>query len=639
MEASFSLCSAHKTNELSYCSNCKTIVCEDCIQGHNAHNILTLNSLAADYKTCIQKFKGELFENIHKNIMSFKDYKKEVNRDIEVVITNLEKQIALLLKELHDHFQREREGIDNLCESIVKRFEDQEQCEEFNEDLEIIDKVIANTDKYTIQQITNKSLNDKYENKKSIIEKLNKEIDLVKIRVQNLINDYKDKERLLSFDSQYSFYYLSEIQLNEIIKIKEYEQALQVLAAEMLAIKEQSNKLKEEIKMLIQEQATLQEHTHSLYKENEMLKESVTASINKITELEQGAVGLIKETKRIQSEIKSLELLKKTKEELLIKVSDDLNKKLAQEPNKTDITAITFKEIDELNNASVLYVYETNFQVLIVYNFNMEKSVSIDAKDYGMVSNYGAVQVRNDFYAAGGFDTATVKFSRRLIKISFINFEEIKKESKKDMILGKSQHKLIQLDRKTLYSLGGKSRNANYVAECERYDIEEDKWNPAPNLNEAKLNVAATSFNHVLIYAFGGNRGKISNLVERLDARDLSLGWKVLKFNGAVNAVAREEAGCFQISTDWILIFGGIESSTGCTDEVFIMDVVRNEITKHKNKLCKKEWFAMRTPIRIAEGLIFTIGNFGLDLHVYDKVSMGWGMIEETSWIDLSKTQ
>jgi hypothetical protein len=208
--------------------------------------------LPGDYRRCIEKFKEELVEDMNKSLIFMQGYKEEANRNIEVVISNLERQITHLLKELHNHFQKEKEEIGEMYESIMKRLEEQKECEEFNEELEIIDKLINNTDQQLIQQITNKSLNDKYENKKSIIQKLAREITLVKIRVQNLINNYNDKERFLVFDSQYSFDYLSRIQLNEIMKIKDYEQELKVMIAEVFSTKEESNKLKEEIKTLIQ---------------------------------------------------------------------------------------------------------------------------------------------------------------------------------------------------------------------------------------------------------------------------------------------------------------------------------------------------------------------------------------------------
>ena len=43
---------------------------------------------------------------------------------------------------------------------------------------------------------------------------------------------------------------------------------------------------------------------------------------------------------------------------------------------------------------------------------------------------------------------------------------------------------------------------------CERYQVQEDKWYKIASLNRAKNGVAACTFDQMHLYAFGGWNGK-----------------------------------------------------------------------------------------------------------------------------------
>jgi len=65
------------------------------------------------------------------------------------------------------------------------------------------------------------------------------------------------------------------------------------------------------------------------------------------------------------------------------------------------------------------------------------------------------------------------------------------------MLIPKTKHKMVSLNYRHIYCIGGKSKDKKFLNSCERYDIEENKWEQAPVLNEAKLNVGAVAVNGV----------------------------------------------------------------------------------------------------------------------------------------------
>jgi len=638
---SYAICDLHKGSVLLFCFQCKVIVCNECLEDHNknGHKTQTLSNIAFEYQNCISKYKEEVSVSVIKKLTFLRNYKEEIIANIKVATVNLKKRINLLLEQLHSHLQQQEKSIEDKLNTILENLEQQSLCSEFDSDLRIVENITSQANQIEIINITTKTLDDKHKYKQSVIQHLEQDIHILKTNADKLINDCKDKEQLLKFNNQYLFNILSKIQLDQIKIIQEYELTMQEIVEEVKAKKEESIRFREEVELLIKEKYRLKEKIEALNKENKELREKVMALNEFMVGLGNNVERLNEEIKRLQTEINSYESIKKEKEELYIRVSEKFNHKILDESTKiAELGDLPFKEIDELSNSSILYVFDIKFHTLMLYNFSAKNYVSIPTKDYGICSNCGSVQVYDDLYIAGGFDIASLRFSRCTVKISLIGLEKVIKEQKKDMLLGKSQHKLITIDRKTLYSIGGKSRNVDYVSECERYNIEENKWDLAPNLNEAKINVAAIPFNNHLIYVFGGNKGKVTNTTELLDTRNLSCGWKILKLNGQTNGIAKEEAGCFQISIDQILIFGGVEEKTGSTDEVYIVNVSTCQIMKSKSRLCKKEWFAMRTPIRTIEGLIFIPGNFNLDFHIYDKKSMGWSIIEENAWMNSSQS-
>ena len=236
-------------------------------------------------------------------------------------------------------------------------------------------------------------------------------------------------------------------------------------------------------------------------------------------------------------------------------------------------------------------------------------------KDANIFDNFCAIQIRDEFLISGGFHPINIEYSKKTIKISLEDLKEIKIDKKADMILAKALHKLVMVDIKTIYSLGGKADGKKYIKKCERYNVDENKWEPAPDLTEGKFSISATSLKETFIFVFCGNKGAISNVIESLNTKEKREKWKVFKLLNTGSWALRSEIGCYHWGDNQILLFGGIQKHSGCTDEVHIFDVEKKTITEQTQKMQKKEWFLRVSPISLLDGSICIIGHFAKDIH------------------------
>ena len=182
-------------------------------------------------------------------------------------------------------------------------------------------------------------------------------------------------------------------------------------------------------------------------------------------------------------------------------------------------------------------------------------------------------------------------------------------------------------------SVGGKSNEQKFSNECEKFDIEENKWSSEPSLNEMKLNVAAIAFQSTIIYVFGGLKAKSSNYFEILDTKAIPKVWNLIKIQDKENLINKEGMGCFQVLTYKIILFGGIQANKGLSDDVTIFDIESRTMEKMAIKLPKKEWFALSMPLRLCEGSVAITGNFSCDIHIFNKKNKLWEIINTSQWM------
>eukprot|EP01022_Parablepharisma_sp_SALTPOND_P024143 TRINITY_DN530_c0_g3_i1.p2 TRINITY_DN530_c0_g3~~TRINITY_DN530_c0_g3_i1.p2 ORF type:complete len:682 (+),score=76.35 TRINITY_DN530_c0_g3_i1:3879-5924(+) len=623
-------CSSHKGRSFSYCRSCKSILCEECSSSHvdNKHEIKDARTIALKYKDRVIQYNDELSNQIKAGTLWLQKYQLETQSATEKVVVDLEAGLSAFMKLIRDEALARENGIHEEISGILKALEREALCSDYNQELEIIEKAITDKDQSQIFLLKKESIGEKYKVKKGQISGLLQNAMKTKEKLQGFIRDCKETLDIFHMWGNNSTARLMEVYERKISEIKECEDRLYEKTQQLYRQLEKNTQIVLENTILVSEKTDLKNSIKALKMHQDELTSRIEVLRDSCVEMERKTNILAHNVADKKSEIQNLESVIKSKQELL----SNLSKQLITGPQKAAIESINYKEMQLLLQSNVIYIFDQKSCVLFIYHFDMKRPLMVKAAEYGIPSNHDSVQIRNDLYITGGFDTAQMQFSKSTLKVSFIDMENVKKEPKANMLLPKSQHKLVMLDARTIYSLGGKSKDKKFLSYCEKYNMEQDKWESAPSLNESKLNIAATAFNGTFIYAFGGFKGTYSNAIEFLNAAKPGEKWRTLKLASCGGWIGKDEAGCFQTSEKEILIFGGIDGSAGCTDDVFILNIEKRVVTKHSKKLCKKEWFTMRTPVRLANGTVCIAGYFANDIHIYKNENMTWTLLEEKDW-------
>eukprot|EP00826_Nyctotherus_ovalis_P008938 TRINITY_DN1232_c0_g3_i2.p1 TRINITY_DN1232_c0_g3~~TRINITY_DN1232_c0_g3_i2.p1 ORF type:complete len:651 (+),score=206.56 TRINITY_DN1232_c0_g3_i2:201-2153(+) len=632
------VCDPHEGYNFFYCKNCKAALCENCKQGHveAGHNISDAASYAFKFKERIAKFKSDHVNEINLGEVKLKKYQLEVQNTIERALLGFDLRIANYLKIIRDKMGRRKDKLYGEFIDILKKLGEEVKCNEYNEELGKIGSIIENIDQSKISQLKKKDLHKKYTDKKEQMNNLFRQGRKTLEKSKSFVRDCKEMEETFKMYEQATLNNLTKIYEKEILKIKECEirlndrlQELQRETDKYSQVLQESQNILREKQSLEKEVQALEDHRRDLIPDIDSLKARLLAIKRNIEELEEE-----NKSKQIQSNtLDSLIAQKKMKMKSVDTLDGEERKKLGI------VVEMDYNQVKLAFDSHMLYIFDQKLITLFVYNFTLKFIFKFNVRDFKIASNCSCVQVGDDFYVSGGFDTYNVQFSKSTQKISFKSEQDLSTEKKAEMSMGKSQHKLVMLNLSYIYSLGGKSKDKKFLNMCERYDMNNNKWENGPALSEAKLNVGATSMNGCAIYAFGGFKGVYCATIEVLDLNTDSKDknkWKAIKLGNANGWAARNEVGCFQCSDREILVFGGIDITGGCNDEIFKFDVKDKTIAKTAWRLSKKEWFTMATPVRIKDD-VYVAGFFGNEIHMYspndsDPNASVWSMATTKDW-------
>jgi hypothetical protein len=334
-------------------------------------------------------------------------------------------------------------------------------------------------------------------------------------------------------------------------KIQEIKQSNQILEDKLQQLKE-----------AIKTNAQLFEQNALLISEKDLLKQKIKALTNKY-EVMQNDYNTLKENYKEQETLREeLDKVLTQKKydiaslDVLIKMREDLyyKEECKYSSASKDLVA---EETDLLLYSDIIFIPNQKLERIFIYHFGTGKSSSFEIKKHEVFSNFGAAQIRDSLYIGGGFNFIKGAFSQSTIKVTAVDFTNIKIESKTDMILPNSSHKFLMLDIRTIYSIGGTAKHEKHINTCESYDIGNNTWKVAASLNETRVNVGAVGIDCRVIYVFGGLKGGNSNFIESLDILTINSAWQIIKSHIPEHFKAEEGLGCYQASDNEVMIFGG----------------------------------------------------------------------------------
>ncbi len=628
-------CATHKGKQFSYCRSCKLVVCEDCSSRHveRKHDVRDAATIANECRTKIQTYRGEAVNQTKEEIVRLSNLQDDVqaaaNKSIAELISALDKFVVSIREKALEH-KRELEGaIAGLIESLSR----EALCSEYDSDLALAEKVLKQgAEQEELRQLRKAKTKEKYNVKKKTIEALLHGKETIVQRQETFLRNCRDTVDMLLLWERYSAGHLSVFHQQKMLEIQECDEAL-IMRGQLIGEKLRTNtELMAGNRALVLEKCELNERIEALRTREAGLRSKVAALEIHCNEVLPKVHILEQTVKDRREEISNLNGVIKVREEALKKplayAFPSLVPHAAQGPGTSGLVSFQHEQI--LLQSKLIFIYEPKTAFMNVYHLEMKKSFSISAADLNIVPGHDSVQVKNDLYVTGGYDPKSKQYEKAAFVISMVNTETLTREHKAEMQLAKSQHKLVLLDTDTIYSLGGRSKDKKQIGFCEKYSISADQWVKAPAMNESKVDVAATSFNGCEIYVFGGSKGYPTNTIEQLKTKSDD-AWRIVKLASNGGWSGRNNAGCFQVSPNEVLIFGGSDTSAASSDDSFVYNVAQKVISKSSRRLGKKEQFAMCSPVRYG-GMMHVVGFFEKDIHVYSMEKQTWAMIDSKIW-------
>eukprot|EP00826_Nyctotherus_ovalis_P007256 TRINITY_DN117_c0_g3_i1.p1 TRINITY_DN117_c0_g3~~TRINITY_DN117_c0_g3_i1.p1 ORF type:complete len:645 (+),score=167.94 TRINITY_DN117_c0_g3_i1:95-2029(+) len=617
-------CEPHDEISALYCSACsfllmfigRSLVCKDCSQGHisRGHQIIDTGTAARQYQSTIAQLKKEITSEMEFKIKTLESFKEIVEETIKKVLSELESSINNFRQMvMEEALNTKSKLVDNVME-ILNELERECSFTDCKDELAVLERFEETNNMLEVLSIS--GLSERLEGKKSMVERISRDIKLMEEEADGLISDCEQKTNAIRDYMGYSRLRLTELQLKKVEELKRLDEDLSEKTNEFSELFHQSDQIRKEINLLHEERGDIRDIIQKLTDHQAQLEDEIHKTHVEINELNKSKALLGEYILSRNKEIAKLDSILKSKEAL------KLNMQRAEQSFVKD----SFKEIQQQSQASVIYVYEQIRNKLHVYEFGSGRSVFLPGKKFGILSNHGSVQVCNSLYITGGFNIQQCEFSRTSIQFHLSDLDDIKLEQKESMILAKSQHKLVALNAATLFSLGGKSKTSKSLKDCEKYNAETDSWEFAPSLNEPKANVSAIVLNAVCIYAFGGASEASECFVEVLE---VGLDeWRVVEVKGHLQ---RESVGCFQLEHDKVMIFGGMKEKMGSTEEIYVFDINSKQLIKQPTKLAKREHFGTRTAVRLSDGRVCVAGCSAGDIHVFNADNT-WSLVPVKEW-------
>lgn len=190
-------------------------------------------------------------------------------------------------------------------------------------------------------------------------------------------------------------------------------------------------------------------------------------------------------------------------------------------------------------------------------------------------------------------------------------------------------HNSVNVSNKYIIIIGGKNEN-EYLSSCEYLDLEKSKWEPFPNLLEARANFSICLMNNNEIYLYGGyeKNGKFtSNLLTKCEVNLNNISeskWSNLNLN--TNNINNLPLVCSTLypNDDTIIICGGTNGEN-MLNGLFELDPSENNI----QNLGKINSFRSSFHCFMLDGDFYAVGGFVKDFKFNDDKTIIENYIEK----------
>lgn len=250
---------------------------------------------------------------------------------------------------------------------------------------------------------------------------------------------------------------------------------------------------------------------------------------------------------------------------------------------------------------------------------------------------FDTVQVKEYIYFSGGgvpaSGSATEQFFKILMKFTIKADMETTINKLVDMNIARANHNMTALTSNALYVVGG-TNSTGFLASCEEYLVDKNKWRQIASLTEGKKWVSVCGIGDRYLYAFGGvlNPSEAAtDKIECIDTTDVSSKqWKVITLTMGADLWKKNFfVGALQAPAGDIMLFGGI--ANGVEADTWLSFDPTAKTMKAVGKIQRSDSF-YRTKAGSNDNQLVIVGSLDGDLHFYDKTKKNWQLMRKTIW-------
>lgn len=652
------ICDEHSTKKDCYCVDCGIAICESCSLFHisNKHSTKKLLNIASEYLKNLMKMKDNYKSLIQDNIKQLNDLRNNAN----IIKNKITNEIDIELEDLNKIIRSKcfiiNEDTISKINLIDSKLLQEDKGDDYRAEIEMLEFFLKNERFTELANATQQNMEDRARAKYEMGE-------ILKCEMREISNYFtvqlkEAKELLESFRLWKKFLIKNDNEVMEIMGKK-----LKVLKNLDLTLKEHHLKMERQIQLnfdLILESESLKKELQNIKQKLKSILEKYNQAQGILTNLEANCSqfrhnaimleGVIADRKY---QLASINLLIQNKQIFLDNLDNQIRNKCSDniknikgivikrgQKRMSDLykdfsmqlSEVEIKQEQLLMESKYIYYIDNKELALYIYHTEQHKLFSYTSHNE-ILPNCDSVQIGNSIYVSGGFNSLNNTFSDIANAYGLMDGKYILGKSLNKMKLAKSHHKLVALDTNRIFCLGGKTQEDKYINYCEEYIINEDKWIPRAILNEKKLSISAAAFDCSIIYAFGGNNGHKLATIESYRPYTEDNKWNKIKIGHNDGWTPRDQIGGYYISSNTILLFGGMDSGNSLLDDSLVFNTVENSITKlNSTKLKKKECFSGRTPIRQENDILLIFGSIGKEIHIFNIKQNTWNILEEQDW-------
>ena len=301
-----------------------------------------------------------------------------------------------------------------------------------------------------------------------------------------------------------------------------------------------------------------------LYDKNENIEKFAETVINYLTLNIENIINFNEYENSINNKLKSLKENNESKEENddnfnLFK--DEKSEKEKEKAHK-NINHFFDNKINELSNLiSKIDLSNSQITKLLWFNQGTNKIFSYNLignnqiwKEINNMNNFitpvspSITQLSNDMAFISGGCSKVNEVSKKCYLYKKGKFELLN-----DMLNERRNHFSIRIND-NIYVCGGIDNNSNHLKSCEKYSIQNERWNKCSPLNIERSHLSLCNVNNKYIYAIGGENKKNGFLDSIEKYSILGDTWELMKIKLPYKL---ECVGCISSSNKEIIIFGG----------------------------------------------------------------------------------